>query len=79
MDTIRLDEATGGKPLSTLGMHMFVKLGLVQHFALPLQKLQRFFLEIEAGSWGMDMRVAWESSSLEQRPFVEVLDVRSKC
>eukprot|EP00403_Amphidinium_massartii_P005355 CAMPEP_0178382088 /NCGR_PEP_ID=MMETSP0689_2-20121128/6316_1 /TAXON_ID=160604 /ORGANISM="Amphidinium massartii, Strain CS-259" /LENGTH=832 /DNA_ID=CAMNT_0020002287 /DNA_START=27 /DNA_END=2525 /DNA_ORIENTATION=+ len=49
LDTITLDRATNGRPLSALGMHLFVHLGLVQHFALDELKLDRYFREIEAG------------------------------
>lgn len=49
VDMLNLDALTGGRPLSTLGMHLFEQLGLMKHFGLPEQKLRRFLLEIEDG------------------------------
>jgi len=49
LDTLTLDRVTNGRPLSTLGMHLFSSLGLIQHFSLNEHKLEKFLCEIEAG------------------------------
>jgi cAMP-specific phosphodiesterase 4/high affinity cAMP-specific and IBMX-insensitive 3',5'-cyclic phosphodiesterase 8 len=49
LDTLALAEVTGNRPLSTLGLFLFDKLGLTRHFGLDQEKLFKFLLEIEAG------------------------------
>jgi len=48
-DSLELSAMTHGRPLSTLGVYLFEQTGLVQHFDLDREKLNRFFLEIEQG------------------------------
>jgi hypothetical protein len=48
-DVLALAEVTGNRPLSTLGVYMFDRLGLVEHFGLERSKLVSFFINIERG------------------------------
>lgn len=48
-DVFTLADLTDNKPLSTLGMYLLERLGLVEEFALDTQKLEHFFVEIENG------------------------------
>lgn len=48
-DAFALAELTNNKPLSTLGLHLFHHLGFMEHFDLDVQKVERFFIEIELG------------------------------
>jgi len=48
-DALALAEVTGNRPLSSLGVYLFDRLGLVEHFGLERPKLLRFFIDIEAG------------------------------
>jgi hypothetical protein len=48
-DALALSTVTRNTPLSTLGVYLFDRLGLVNHFGLQRSKLLRFFLEIECG------------------------------
>jgi len=49
MDTLTLAELTGNKPLSVLAMHLFERHGLITHFCMDKNKLERFVVEIEQG------------------------------
>eukprot|EP00933_Yihiella_yeosuensis_P050357 TRINITY_DN48163_c0_g1_i1.p1 TRINITY_DN48163_c0_g1~~TRINITY_DN48163_c0_g1_i1.p1 ORF type:complete len:860 (-),score=158.36 TRINITY_DN48163_c0_g1_i1:388-2967(-) len=49
LNTLQLADLTGNKPLSTLGVYLFDRLGLVDHFHLNRAKLTSFFMEIEKG------------------------------
>jgi hypothetical protein len=49
LDTVALANATNNKPLSTLGVHLFDRLGLARHYNLDLEKFANFFAEIERG------------------------------
>jgi hypothetical protein len=49
LDTLALADVTRNKPLSTLGVHLFSQLGLVEHFGLDQEKLSNFLVEIENG------------------------------
>lgn len=48
-DALSLAELTENKPLTTLGMYLFERLGFVQHFHLDCDKLKNFFVCIESG------------------------------
>jgi len=48
-DALSFAEATGNRPLSTLGAYLFRRLGLIESMGLSEQKVLRFFLEIEQG------------------------------
>jgi len=48
-DTLLLSQLTNGKPLSTLGPHLFSKLGLVEAFGMDPATLRRFFVQVERG------------------------------
>jgi len=48
-DALALAEVTRNRPLSTLGVYLFDRLGLVNLFGLERSKLLRFFLAIERG------------------------------
>mmetsp|Transcript_80252 Transcript_80252/g.227211 ORF Transcript_80252/g.227211 Transcript_80252/m.227211 type:complete len:757 (-) Transcript_80252:125-2395(-) len=48
-DAIELSRLTNNRPLSTLGVYLFHKLQLVEHFRLDAGKLRRFLAEIEHG------------------------------
>jgi cAMP-specific phosphodiesterase 4/calcium/calmodulin-dependent 3',5'-cyclic nucleotide phosphodiesterase len=49
LDTLALAAVTDNRPLSTLGMHLFDNLGLIEHYELDSEKLLNFFVEIERG------------------------------
>jgi hypothetical protein len=49
LDTLALSEASMQRPLSSLGVFLFHKLGFVEHFRLDTQKLKSFFEVIEDG------------------------------
>jgi hypothetical protein len=49
LDTLALSEASMQRPLSSLGVFLFHKLGFVEHFQLDGQKLASFFEVIENG------------------------------
>lgn len=49
LDTLALADATNNRPLSTLGVYLFDKLGLAKHYGLDQEKLSNFFVEIERG------------------------------
>eukprot|EP00928_Gymnodinium_smaydae_P053459 TRINITY_DN3743_c0_g2_i3.p1 TRINITY_DN3743_c0_g2~~TRINITY_DN3743_c0_g2_i3.p1 ORF type:complete len:824 (-),score=123.27 TRINITY_DN3743_c0_g2_i3:127-2502(-) len=49
LDTLMLAEITDDKPLSTLAVHLFERLGLVDHFGLDRRKMAQFFYELEKG------------------------------
>jgi hypothetical protein len=48
-DMLALAQATSNRPLSTLGMCMFDRLSLIDHFKLDRSKVQRYLLAIEEG------------------------------
>ncbi|MEW5305766.1 MAG: hypothetical protein WDW36_008285 [Sanguina aurantia] len=48
-DVFLLDEATHGRPLSTLAFFLFSSSGLIQSFSLPTKQLVRFLMAIEDG------------------------------
>lgn len=48
-DAFSLAELTDNKPLSTLGIYLFDRLGFMQQFSLDAQKVENFFVEIEKG------------------------------
>eukprot|EP00930_Biecheleria_cincta_P026626 TRINITY_DN18743_c0_g1_i1.p1 TRINITY_DN18743_c0_g1~~TRINITY_DN18743_c0_g1_i1.p1 ORF type:complete len:416 (-),score=82.78 TRINITY_DN18743_c0_g1_i1:125-1372(-) len=47
LDTLALAEATGNRPLSSLGMFLFSKLGFMETLQLDSQKVINFFVSIE--------------------------------
>jgi len=49
LDTITLADLSDNKPLSTLSVYLFERLGLVKCFGLNRKKVVRFFAEIEIG------------------------------
>eukprot|EP00931_Biecheleriopsis_adriatica_P082119 TRINITY_DN5550_c0_g1_i1.p1 TRINITY_DN5550_c0_g1~~TRINITY_DN5550_c0_g1_i1.p1 ORF type:complete len:832 (+),score=166.51 TRINITY_DN5550_c0_g1_i1:338-2497(+) len=49
IDTLALDELTGGRVLSTLTFYLLEKHGLISHFGLDVTKLRHFLAAIEAG------------------------------
>jgi hypothetical protein len=48
-DAFKLAEITGNRPLSTLGLYLFDRLGLTEEFRFDAEKLEQFFLQIEDG------------------------------
>lgn len=48
-DAFALAEASANQPLSTLGLHLFKQLGLVERFDLSESKLHHFLKDIELG------------------------------
>ncbi|MEW5307541.1 MAG: hypothetical protein WDW36_009929 [Sanguina aurantia] len=48
-DVFQLDEATGGRPLSTLAFFLISRGGLIKTFDLPPKKLVRYLVSIENG------------------------------
>eukprot|EP00928_Gymnodinium_smaydae_P032766 TRINITY_DN23648_c0_g1_i1.p1 TRINITY_DN23648_c0_g1~~TRINITY_DN23648_c0_g1_i1.p1 ORF type:complete len:869 (-),score=166.06 TRINITY_DN23648_c0_g1_i1:366-2972(-) len=49
LDAETLSEATGGRPLSSLGTFLFERLGFISHFGLDPVKVEKFFIELECG------------------------------
>jgi len=57
-DMLALAQATSNRPLSTLGLCMFDRLSLIDHFKMDRSKVQNFLIRIEEG---YDSRISYHN------------------